>query len=386
MLNKRQKIGDSTRSDGDRNCYEEDFILLRKKEPILVADHYTQEKKIQQEQEAQYMCPNVVLIDGDRDQQSSLKKNSNSFASIPLSVEDTPSICASCGYNLSFYQKSVLFNRKLYHEHCFVCSVCECPLENGFLQKDGKPYCENDFPKSSAESKASNKFVISIQPEKFQVANYNIYPSPSLTFEGASKKNHTVYANLVENGTKCVVDGGFQSGDVRVLRIGQNSVGFPGLKLNKMGPIKNVLNHHGSHSVCLFFCIEFKFDSYPSVYSQPFKLISSCSQLPVDLRNHRPLKRPQSNSRIAESSPDGNHLIAPTPELQFPTLAVSKKPLFVPHLEHLSTAVSSVSYGGDLQNEIQRYRLDLENSIRNGNPEASGYAAQRLALLHKLLL
>lgn len=60
---------------------------------------------------------------------------------------------------------------------------------------------------------------ISCQPSNFQIANYNIHPAPILTFATPLPINQTVHAHLVDASTFTVVNGGFQTGDVRVLVI-----------------------------------------------------------------------------------------------------------------------------------------------------------------------
>lgn len=80
---------------------------------------------------------------------------------------------------------------------------------------------------------------------------------------------------------------------MRVLRAGHNSIYFTGLKLNKMGPIKNELHWKKSNKMTAGtisyvetnegeFCLQFKVGT-KTLHSDPFKLSSSCSQLPGEV-------------------------------------------------------------------------------------------------------
>ncbi len=107
--------------------------------------------------------------------------------------------------------------------------------------------------------------------------------------------NETINAGLIETTSRMVVVGGFQSGDVRVYRGGSRMVYFTGLKLNKMAPIKADL---GTKSIQLIryrddrkdikvaettFCIRFTIGGKEWL-TDSFKIVSSCSQLPSDIR------------------------------------------------------------------------------------------------------
>lgn len=71
-------------------------------------------------------------------------------------------------------------------------------------------------------------------------------------------ENVTGYAYLVEYTSKTIINGGFQGGEVRVLRAGNSSITFNALKLNKMGPIKSELNSKNFKQLSATFCIMFK--------------------------------------------------------------------------------------------------------------------------------
>jgi hypothetical protein len=139
----------------------------------------------------------------------------------------------------------MFFQGRLLHQHCFVCETCHRALGSEYLLKDGKPYCEKDYTKLFEDSKVSDipadfSFRPLVQPAKYQIANYNVHPPPAMAVDIPLNTNHTVYLHLVEVTTKIAINGGFQGGDVRVLRGGQQTIYFTGLKLSKMGPIKNV--------------------------------------------------------------------------------------------------------------------------------------------------
>jgi hypothetical protein len=75
---------------------------------------------------------------------------------------------------------------------------------------------------------------------------------------------------------------GFQTAITRSLKPGGNCLIFTGLKLNKMGKIKNELRQH---HIMRFdkFLIRFRLGKQ-TWDSQHFKLVSSCTQLPSELK------------------------------------------------------------------------------------------------------
>ncbi|PRP80719.1 putative pentatricopeptide repeat-containing protein [Planoprotostelium fungivorum] len=207
--------------------------------------------------------------------------------------------CARCNQLLTVDKQQVYFSGKTYHSSCFQCAVCDEPLESSCIPVDDKLYCEKDYAKLMENRKDRElpnniRLTLTAQPARFQISNYNIHPPPALTTDVRTvplDDNYTVYVHLCEAQQKKIIAGGLQSGDVRVLRMGQTTIYFNGLKLNKMGPIKTEINFRNSRQLSTDFCIRFKLGDRV-FYSSVFKLVSSCSQLPQDIRdNVRPSKK-----------------------------------------------------------------------------------------------
>jgi len=206
------------------------------------------------------------------------------------------------------------------------------------------------------------------QPVGYQIANYNIHPPPALSLDRAIAANLTIHAQLVESEKRTVVDGGFQSGDVRVLRGGHTTLYFTGLKLNKMGPIKTELQLRDYKRIPTSFCIQFKIGN-KIIFSEPFKLVSSCAQLPQDVRDIvRPTKRA---SRGSSPEPEPHSHKSP--------------PMGSPH----SQPQNQMPLGQIVQSmdtEVVQLRRDLETAIESADVEAAGQVARKLAYLKKVQL
>jgi len=196
----------------------------------------------------------------------------------------------------------------------------------------------------------SHSVQVLTQPVGFQIANYNIHPPPALAVDRAITQNITIHAQLVENEKRTVVDGGFQSGDVRVLRAGHTTLYFTGLKLNKMGPIKTELHFRDYKRIPTTFCIQFKIGNR-IIYSDPFKLVSSCAQLPQEVRDVvRPTKK---TSR--SDSPERED-VTPSSSPNYSTVDVGETTL----------------------------RRTLEIAIQAADMEGAASAARKLAYLRKI--
>jgi hypothetical protein len=92
----------------------------------------------------------------------------------------------------------------------------------------------------------------------------------------------TVNAILVESGTLYEMKEGFQAGETKVIKEGGNFLVYTGLKINKMGRIKNELRQMNIVKYELFF-IRFRIgNQYWD--SRSFRLVSSCTQLPKEVR------------------------------------------------------------------------------------------------------
>lgn len=105
----------------------------------------------------------------------------------------------------------------------------------------------------------------------------------------------------MEENSGFVLQGGFQAGEVRVLRAGQTSVSFAGLKLAKMGPIKSELNFANSRVLQSDFCLKFQI-GMTVIHSSSFRLVSSCSQMPQEVRDTvRPPKKPSLKRSLTDT-------------------------------------------------------------------------------------
>ena len=148
---------------------------------------------------------------------------------------------------------------------------------------------------------------IVVQPEKYQVVNYNIHPPPQLEFLTPYNDPITIQAFLVyENGVE--IKEGFTNGDVQVLKVTSNKVTFPALHLNRMTPIKNAIQQSGSfhgNSINSNSSNSNSKDNYPysvkfkigdvTIFSTSFKLVSACNQIPSGVGDVRPRKNKTSS-------------------------------------------------------------------------------------------
>jgi hypothetical protein len=128
-----------------------------------------------------------------------------------------------------------------------------------------------------------------------------LHPSPSVIFDTPLSTGCVINANLYDLATEHEIKtgenslkiennvSGFQAGMQKVLTVGGTEVQFAGLKLNKMTKIKNDLKFHSIKMDSFF--IRFTVDNLV-LDSVPFKIVSSCSQLPNELRELvRPAKK-----------------------------------------------------------------------------------------------
>ena len=332
----------------------------------------------------------------------------------PVPSKHNASPCFRCGKPLSSNQKNVIFEGNLLHPHCFTCTACNEVLESTFLQIEGKPYCQKDYtrlasdPKVTADLSEFSTVSITSQPAKFQVANYNIHPPPSLTIDTPSSSSHTVYMSLVEVTTKRIVQGGFQTGDVRVLRSGQQTLYFTGLKLSKMGPIKEELHIQNTRQLTSDFCIQFKIGSRV-FFSTPFKLVSSCSQLPKDIREYvRPPKKsgmrrsrsnqdPSSEEGSPSGSPQHSFQFTPSQEIEnatcnnnnatdtmnTPTKQPSNNDTTIMPAAATEPTPTTTRTESQTVDDLRVLRQELEVAIQRGEADAASQYAFKLASLNK---
>jgi len=198
--------------------------------------------------------------------------------------------CTFCRNVIPSLDQMAIQTSTEFHKESFVCTVCKMPLKHPHFI-DGSLYCDRHahntvslFPNNSIQ------ILIRSNPETHQIANYNVYPAPAVALEKPISVCQTVMAHLVENLSMTELQEGFQSGYRRVLKEGGNYLVFSGLKINKMGRIKNELRQKQI----------MKFDSFHIRFrignefwdTTPFKLVSSCTQLPKEIRAKvRPSKK-----------------------------------------------------------------------------------------------
>jgi hypothetical protein len=128
------------------------------------------------------------------------------------------------------------------------------------------------------------------QPACFQIANYNVHPTPSILLSVPLSTQKEVVAVLVESSTNTELEEGFQTGSTRTIRAGANTLQFSGLKLNNMRSIKNEMRNKKLMRMEKFF-IRIKLENQ-TIETQSFKMVSSCTQLPKDIRDAvRPVKK-----------------------------------------------------------------------------------------------
>jgi hypothetical protein len=225
------------------------------------------------------------------------------------------------------------------------------------------------------------------QPASFQVANYNLYPPPTLSFTGSLPAQQTVQVHLVDE-QRAIVNGGFQTGDVQVLKMGQLTMQFTGLKLNKMTPIKNELKTRSNLSNSFTFSLLITIAGM-EIYSPPFRLVSSCNQLSEEARRNVRPRTSTSHSKNSSSSfspiliepphlkrplsPD--HLSTTTP----PESALTPAAITVlPSDNQLPPLIPDSALTGpfrEIEERMEEMRKELDIAIKRGDP----VSAQRLA-------
>jgi len=270
--------------------------------------------------------------------------------------------CAKCDLIIAENKAILMDGNILWHSTCFICVVCQNPIGDGrYYIKENNVFCE-------IHSQNNDPLIITQQPNRVQVASYNIQPNPKLTITVPFDSNETVQVQLIDNSTNQGIDCGFQGGDVRVLRAGVTVMVFSGLKLNKLKPIKAEINAEKSKILPTTFALHFKIGRY-SIMSSSFKLVSSCSLLPEGERNLRPLKRAIDSERTDKRL---------RTETENETNSVIPSPLFFNHLEG-ELNPSSVSDRSSVSEEA--LRNDLELAIQRGNIELAASSAKKLASL-----
>jgi len=219
---------------------------------------------------------------------------------IPQKVPEGEKVFCNCGNFVPSFDEM----GRNYHKESFMCSTCKIPLQIPHF-KDGGMFCEKHA--HGEDEKVAHlldlKIFVRSNPETHQIANYNVYPAPSIALEKGISSTQTVVASLVDNHSGIELTEGFQSGFRRVIKQGGNYLVFTGLKINKMGRIKNELRQR---QIMKFdsFQIRFRIGN-ESWDSTPFKLVSSCTQLPKEIRSK---VRPSKKAHHDDEEPDNNWL------------------------------------------------------------------------------
>lgn len=155
-------------------------------------------------------------------------------------------------------------------------------LLNNNFQKNNLPYNHNNNNINFLEIGNGVTVRILVQPEAYQIVNYNIFKQPELEFSNSINEPLTIQAILIykddSNGNIIQIKEGFTNGDIQVLKVGQTHITFPALHLNRMTPIKSAVQQGGGSSLGHNFAILFKIGNI-SLISEKFKLLSACSQV-----------------------------------------------------------------------------------------------------------
>ena len=130
------------------------------------------------------------------------------------------------------------------------------------------------------------------------IANYNVQPDIVIEVNTQVATEKIAKTELVESTTKAVIHKGFKAGDIKPLRPDTKTINFHGLKLNRMGHMKEELSRMQINNKDASFCIKITIDD-SVVYSEPFKFVSSFNQLPKDFQDKR-------NGRATKTSSQKN--------------------------------------------------------------------------------
>jgi len=122
---------------------------------------------------------------------------------------------------------------------------------------------------------------------RFQLANYNVYPAPKVSLSSALEFRCLGKITLVMkvDGNWRSVPNGIQACGERYLEAGATNLTFPGVKFAKMSNIKSEIKEKFPGKKADFFKLKINFGDNTYVYSSEFKLVSSCTQIPEDIRD-----------------------------------------------------------------------------------------------------
>jgi len=196
----------------------------------------------------------------------------------------TIAVCPVCGQIVMEIGSAAIYHNQLYHGTCLVYYV-QGTVDSTTHKAHSSPSQANQ---SNSPQIEKSKFVLVVQPVAFQIANYNIFPSPVISIEGEVKDPFR--ANLIDASTGAIINGGFKGGDVQMILHGSKSAEFTGLKLSRMSNIKKATSHGGQKPKDHEFAIQFSCGT-ATWTSEKFVIVSSYSQLPPTYKDQRPYKR-----------------------------------------------------------------------------------------------
>ena len=125
---------------------------------------------------------------------------------------------------------------------------------------------------------------------------------PSIISDDPVTNDLTATATLIETTTNTQVKSGFRSGEAQVMRANSRVVQFSGLKLNKMGVLKIELSRLNLKTRDCTFLLRFTIGGHV-LDSEPFRIVSSFSQLPTEEQTKRTRLPKRSASASLPESP-----------------------------------------------------------------------------------
>jgi hypothetical protein len=162
---------------------------------------------------------------------------------------------------------------------------------------------------------------------------------------------------------------------------GQKSVVFNALKLAKIGPIKSELQCPSTRTISENFLIRFVLGDNVAE-SRTFQLVSSCSQMPQDLRDKL---RPNKKIKKETTRPLSSQTLLRTAASSAQHRPHKPRSSIVPHKidlepsEKLSTRDTTTAT--EFDHFLTAARLELEQALAMGNPEVAAKAAFSFATL-----
>jgi len=178
--------------------------------------------------------------------------------------------------------------------HFSITELVDNNTVSSSFSPDEDDYHTEEYPTSVKHGipSATTSAAISAQPASYQIANYNVYPTLSFAFQIDPPVPQLARISLVETESGYEFKRGFQSNVTWTLnpKEEKNTIQFSGLKLNKMGILKEEMRV--KHLKEYNFKIRVRVDG-KMWESASFKIVSNCAQLPKEVRDFvRPSKKP----------------------------------------------------------------------------------------------